>query len=138
MPAGFDFSKLPKFQPGNRFSIALKDKPQASAMNTFSKMKRLSQFMMTAAKIQVRAKKRINALKLMQQMQDMVSMKWINALQARFLLEKFTKLIGISSDDMKLKLNLCCTLHSRIIDLYNFDIVMGCLNAEEQANITYR
>ena len=138
VPKGFDFTKLPKFQPGNRFSIALKEQEPAAAVNVFAKMKRLSAFMMTAAKIQVRATKRINSLKLLQQMQDMVSLKWINALQARFLVEKFTKLIGISSEDMKLKLNLVVTLHSRIVDLYNFDIVMGALNAEEQACIVFK
>jgi hypothetical protein len=138
IPPGFDFSKLPKFQPGNRFSVALKDKPAGAAMETFAKMKRLSQFMMTAAKIQVKAKKKVNPLKLMQQIQDMVSMKWINALQARFIVDKFTKFIGISTEDMLLKLALVCTLHGRIIDLYNFDIVLGSLNAEEQANIVYR
>jgi len=133
-----DTTKLPKFKPGNPFSIALKEKPHSAALQTFSKMKRLSQLMKLAAKVQMKAKKRVSPLKLLQQIQDMVCMKWINALQARFLVDKFTKLIGISQDDTKYKLNLVVTLHSRIIDLYNFDLVLGALNPEEQAAIFYR
>ncbi|GMH46804.1 hypothetical protein TrLO_g5454 [Triparma laevis f. longispina] len=130
-------SSLPKMIPGNRFSIMLSQKG-AAAPKAFNKMKRMSNLMMAAAKIQKRAKKRINALKLLQQMQDLVSMKWISALQARFMLEKYSRLIGISSEDMKLKLNLVCTLHMRIIDLYNFDVVLGALDHEEQAHIIFR
>ncbi|GMI09133.1 hypothetical protein TrVE_jg12628 [Triparma verrucosa] len=130
-------TELPKMLPGNRFSIALIQKGP-SATKAFNKMKRMSNLMMAAAKIQKRAKKRINALKLLQQMQDLVSMKWISALQARFMLEKYTRLIGISSEDMKLKLNLVCTLHMRIVDLYNFDVVLGALDLEEQAHIIFR
>ena len=110
----------------------MKQKSAGAAMGAFGKMKRMSNLMMAAAKIQKRAKKRINALKLLQQMQDLVSMKWISALQARFMMDKYTKMIGISSEDMKLKLNLVCTLHQRIVDLYNFDIVLGALDLEEQ------
>lgn len=139
--ANFGIAALPKFDASNRFSVALMKKAgnnPAIAVSSFGRMKRLSSLLVAAAKIQNKARKRVSSLKLLQRIQDMVSTKWLSALQGRFLLDKFSRMIGISSDDTKLKLDMVCTLHQRIVDLYNFDVILHALNLEEQAHIVFR
>jgi len=109
---------LPKLIPGNRHSIRLANSNLKTASKSFYNMKRLSGMVKVAARIQNRARNRINAVKLLSKIEDLVSMKWISAIQARFLLDKFCSTLGISSEDASLKLNLVCTLHMRIVDLY--------------------
>ena len=134
---------VPKFNAGNRFSVALMKKA-GNDMHKFSKiatrLSRMSQLVTAASKLRKKAKK-IRAKILLEQMQDLICMKWINALQARFLVEKFSNMLkeqAASAAEWNLKLDLVCTLHSRVIDLYNFDIVISCLSLEEQARITFR
>ncbi|GMI44136.1 hypothetical protein TrCOL_g3436 [Triparma columacea] len=134
---------VPKFNAGNRFSVALMKKA-GNDVGVFSKMatklSRMSQLVTAASKLRKKAKK-IRAKILLEQMQDLICMRWITALQARFLVEKFSNMLreqAASADEWSLKLDLVCTLHSRITDLYNFDIVISCLSLEEQAKITFR
>jgi len=134
---------VPKFDPANRFSVALMKKAGNDLDKLTDGLKnltRMSNLISAASKLRKKAKK-IRAKILLEQMQDLICMKWISALQGRYLVDRFSKMLkdqGATSTEWNLKLDLICTLHSRIVDLYNFDIVIGSLSLEEQARIYFR
>ena len=130
--------ELPKLIPGNKYSERLMSEKLGGAHKSFKMMQRMSGMIRVAARIQNRARKRMNAVKLLCLVEDMISMRWISAIQGRFLLDKFVGILGISTEDIALKLNLVCALHMRIVDLHNFDFIMGALSEEEQAKMVYR
>ena len=93
--------ELPKLIPGNKFSEKLMGKNLKTASSSFRMMKRMSGMVKIAARIQTRARKKFNAVRLLSTIEDVISTKWISSVQGRVILDKFIAVLGISSEDKK-------------------------------------
>ena len=116
---------------GSKLASRLKDPAVKSKLNA------LAAYLKQGAKLCTDARTRERALAMLVHLQDIVSTRWFSSEQVQMIASLYPP-----DTELKLPVNprveILLALHSRTIDLWNYDNVLKMLPADERAELTFR